>query len=34
MLSLAEEHHSVGGNLISSLNNGAMMDYTTLVITV
>ena len=29
-----EEHHDVGGNLISSLNNGAMMDYATLVITV
>ena len=31
---IVEEHHGAGGNLIRSLNNGSMMDYTTLVITV
>ena len=30
----AEEHYGVGGNLVSSLNNGSMMAYTTVVITV
>ena len=32
LICYAEEHHGVGGNLISRLNNGSMMDYTTLVI--
>ena len=31
---IAEEHRGAGGSLISTLNNGYMMDYTTLVLTV